>query len=255
VSEETSTAASREYRVRIPSLLEIFWSKLANWFRLLVKWRKQGILRKALQQARQRRGLRLETLEPRVLLSADLTYGSLAGLEPLDLTLKFTEDSSGNDIVQLINNHLPSGLDVVAEHKVSDDPVIDVHITGTNLPLADKLLIDFGFNGHTQDSGDKPTITVHYDGGDEIVPADLSPLPADVLRIENSGGMYTLPGSTSTPARTSRSPATSRSRATSTSPWSASMPRSTRASSIWCMPMRSAPSTCRAATSSRTPST
>ena len=68
MSLEQTRLASREYSTRIPSLFEIFWGKLANWFRLLAKWRKQGLLREALQEARRRRALRLEALEPRVLL-------------------------------------------------------------------------------------------------------------------------------------------------------------------------------------------
>ena len=47
-----NTAAGREYSVRIPSLFEIFFGKLANWFRKLAQWRKQGLLKKALQAVR-----------------------------------------------------------------------------------------------------------------------------------------------------------------------------------------------------------
>ena len=78
MSAEDAGSSSREYDVRIPSLFEIFWGKLANWFRLLAKWRKQGLLKKALEAARRRRAMRLETLEPRVLLSADISYASSA---------------------------------------------------------------------------------------------------------------------------------------------------------------------------------
>ncbi|TMH30444.1 MAG: LEPR-XLL domain-containing protein [Betaproteobacteria bacterium] len=167
MSAETQTTASREYRVRIPSLFQIFWSKLANWFRLLAKWRKQGLLRKALQEARRRRAMRLETLEPRVLLSADITYGALAGnLDPaLDLTLKFAEDGSGNDVVRLINNDDGS---TIAEQAMPSDHVINVNLTGGQ--LQDKLLIDFGFSG-AQDAGDKSTLHVNFDGTDELLPA------------------------------------------------------------------------------------
>ncbi|TMH43510.1 MAG: LEPR-XLL domain-containing protein [Betaproteobacteria bacterium] len=193
MSAETQTTASREYRVRIPSLFQIFWSKLANWFRLLAKWRKQGLLRKALQEARRRRAMRLETLEPRVLLSADITYGALAGnLDPaLDLTLKFAEDGSGNDVVRLINNDDGS---TIAEQAMPSDHVINVNLTGGQ--LQDKLLIDFGFSG-AQDAGDKSTLHVNFDGTDELLPADLSPIAADQLSIQNSGGMYTRAISTS----------------------------------------------------------
>src|SRR5688572_980633 len=85
-----STAASREYNVRIPSLFEIFFGKLANWFRQLAKWRKQGLLRKALAAAKQRRIMRMEQLEPRLLLSADLLYGGVDD----DLTVQAVVDNS-----------------------------------------------------------------------------------------------------------------------------------------------------------------
>jgi len=64
---------------------------------------KQGLLKKALEAARRRRAMRLEALEPRVLLSADIAYSS-GLLDPaLDLTLKFAENA-GTDVIQLINN-------------------------------------------------------------------------------------------------------------------------------------------------------
>src|SRR5882672_5726291 len=123
MSAEDAGSSSREYNVRIPSLFEIFWGKLANWFRLLAKWRKQGLLKKALEAARRRRAMRLEALEPRVLLSADIAYSS-GLLDPaLDLTLRFAEDGSGNDVVQLINNNDGSKID---EQAMTADHVINV---------------------------------------------------------------------------------------------------------------------------------
>src|SRR5215210_1857449 len=90
----TNVAGESRYNVRIPSLFEIFFGKFANWFRQLNQWRKQGLLKKALQAARRRRAMRLETLEPRVLLSADAlgaldlgqhdSFDDIALLYPLD---------------------------------------------------------------------------------------------------------------------------------------------------------------------------
>src|SRR2546423_15054393 len=77
--------------IRIPTLFEIFFGKLANWIRKLAAWRKQGLLKKAAQLAQRRRRLQLEALEPRVLLSADLTYGAGAAH---DLTLVAEASSS-----------------------------------------------------------------------------------------------------------------------------------------------------------------
>jgi hypothetical protein len=76
MSADTPSSAHPSYPVRIPSLFEIFFGKLANWFRRLGQWRKQGLLKKALEAGRRRRAMRLETLEPRVLLSAD-AFGAL----------------------------------------------------------------------------------------------------------------------------------------------------------------------------------
>ena len=76
MSADTPGSVHPSYPVRIPSLFEIFFGKLANWFRRLAQWRKQGLLKKGLEAARRRRAMKLETLEPRVLLSAD-AFGAL----------------------------------------------------------------------------------------------------------------------------------------------------------------------------------
>src|SRR5437773_336148 len=186
MSAEDAGSSSREYDVRIPSLFEIFWGKLANWFRLLAKWRKQGLLKKALEAARRRRAMRLETLEPRVLLSTDIS-GAAALLHGADFTLAFVDGSTG-DAVRLIDHN---DGDSFTDYAIDSDHVINVNIGGGQ--LQDKLLIDFGFTG-TQDSGDKPTLNVTFNGADEVLPADLSPIDADLLKIQNSGGMFTLAG-------------------------------------------------------------
>ena len=80
-------------RVRIPSLFEIFYGKLANWFRRLAQWRKQGLLKRAMQE-RRRRAMRIETLEPRLLLSADVSYAYA-----LPDALKFTDGDAENNTV------------------------------------------------------------------------------------------------------------------------------------------------------------
>src|SRR6266850_2986000 len=187
MSAEDAGSSSREYNVRIPSLFEIFWGKLANWFRLLAKWRKQGILKKALEAARRRRAMRLEALEPRVLLSADIAYSS-GLLDPaLDLTLKFAENA-GTDVIQLINNDDDS---VISEQVMPGDHVINVNIHGGQ--LQDTLIIDFGFTG-TQDGPTKPTLNVTFDGADEVLPTDLLPIH-DLLKIQNSEStLFTLAG-------------------------------------------------------------
>jgi len=175
--------------VRIPSLYEIFFSKLANWFRLLAKWRKLGWLKKALE-AQRRRPMRLETLEPRVLLSADISY-SAGFLDPaLNLTLRFNE-SAGADVLELYNNDTSTVID---SHTIGSDTLLEVEITGGE--LEDTLIIDLSFAGTLDDAdpGDRPALKVTFDGGDETLPADLNPLyNPDELRIVG-GGEFTLAG-------------------------------------------------------------
>ena len=134
-----------------------------------------------------RRKLLFEALEPRLLLSADITYSSGVTDPALDLTLKFSENA-GADVVQLINN---DGGTVIDQKAMPADHVINVNITGGQ--FQDTLIIDFGFAG-AQDGGPKPTLNVTFDGGDELLPTDLSPIAADLLKIQNSGGMFTLAG-------------------------------------------------------------
>src|SRR5262245_32412394 len=95
------------YGVRIPSLFEIFFGKLANWIRQLAIWRKLGLLRKAMQEQRRRRTLRLEALEPRVLLSADLTYGALTDTGHHDLSL--VADTTGGTFIKLFEGSTEVG--------------------------------------------------------------------------------------------------------------------------------------------------
>src|SRR5262245_15954730 len=104
MSENNSGSASR-YAVRIPSLFEIFFGRLANWFRRLTQWRKQGLLSKALHAMRQRRAMRLEALEPRVLLSADALGTTLDLNQPHDAApisdsaVLDTPDAADGDVV------------------------------------------------------------------------------------------------------------------------------------------------------------
>jgi hypothetical protein len=184
MNEFRPAAGSAAPRVRIPSLFEIFFGKLASWIRQLAQWRKQGLLKRALQ-ARRRHAVRLETLEPRLLLSTDIAYAS-GILDPaLNLALSFTEDG-GSDVVRLTN--LDDGT--FTEHALDADNVINVNITGGQ--LQDTLIIDFGFAG-TLDSPTRPQLNVVFDGIDEALPSDLTAIN-DLLRIQNSGGMFTLAG-------------------------------------------------------------
>src|SRR6266850_3119743 len=194
MSAEDAGSSSREYNVRIPSLFEIFWGKLANWFRLLAKWRKQGLLKKALEAARRRRAMRLEALEPRVLLSADISY-SAPLLTALDLTLRFNENGSGDDVLELVNNADGSVID---SHPVAGDSLLEVNINGGQ--LEDKLVIDLSFldGKQAQDAGSPPALKVNFDGKDESALPDVLSVFNDKLTIASPAHdidhVYTLAG-------------------------------------------------------------
>ncbi|MEX2149864.1 MAG: LEPR-XLL domain-containing protein [Steroidobacteraceae bacterium] len=124
----------RSSRFSVPTLAEIFWGPLANGFRRMAEWRKRGILGEALQAHRRRAAMRFETLEPRILLSADLTHAAAEGVA-LDATLR-VEDAGGAPILRLIDN--PSST-ILGERLIDQD--IDVNVLGND--QSDKLKIGF----------------------------------------------------------------------------------------------------------------
>src|SRR5690349_14467066 len=108
-------------RVRVPTLQQIFGGPFSNVFRRIARWRKHGWLGAAMREHRQR-SLRFETLEPRLLLSADLTHTVAAGAA-LDATLQ-VDDVDGAQIVRLMDN--PSGT-VLGEANLDQDVDVTVH--------------------------------------------------------------------------------------------------------------------------------
>src|SRR5688572_22556891 len=98
MSSNTHGVQSRDSRIGTPNLLNIFWGAFANGFRRLSGWRKRGVLGKAL--AEQRRRMRFEALEPRLLLSADLSYTAAASG---DLTLRVGA-VDGVETLQLVDS-------------------------------------------------------------------------------------------------------------------------------------------------------
>jgi hypothetical protein len=80
-----------------PTLRQIFWSAFANGMRRVAQWRREGMLGKR-NLERRRRSLRFEALEPRLLLSADLTYNAVASG---DLTLR-ASDLDGIGTLELV---------------------------------------------------------------------------------------------------------------------------------------------------------
>jgi hypothetical protein len=146
----------REYTVHIPSLLEIFWGTLANTRRRVSEWRRNGFLRKDKMRQPRRRFTGLETLEPRLLLSADVTYAS-----PSDVALDGTltvEDVAGVPILRLLDNQ----SDVILAEAVLDQD-LNVFIAGSD--SNDTLAIDFDLAGSFY------AINISYDakGGTDVL--------------------------------------------------------------------------------------
>ena len=157
-----SDDGSRWSRYRIPSLFELFFGKLANWIRRIAQWRKQGLLRKALQITR-RKSAWFEALEPRLLLSADLVHDTPVGFA-LDATLKVA-DNQGGAVLRLLDNLSNA---VLGEHAFDQD--VSVTVRGND--QSDKLVIGFDRAALAH------LIHFYFDGGDggqdELVGPDRS---------------------------------------------------------------------------------
>jgi len=102
VSLDARRSEPRSSRFSVPTLAEIFWGPLANGFRKMAEWRKRGVLGEALQAHRRWAAMRFETLEPRILLSADLTHAASEGVA-IDATLR-VDDVGGAPILRLVDN-------------------------------------------------------------------------------------------------------------------------------------------------------
>src|SRR5882672_5292151 len=162
----SATHQESKYSTRMLSLFEIFWGRLANWFRRLAQWRKLGLLRKALESKR-KRAFRLEPLEPRVLLSADISYGAgaldLANADGTDSINKTdfldSGDGSSSDALRLRAEDagaLPSG-DLFAASDLGDH--LNIDLSGISDPSADQYGPEAAFNG----GGDSFALTVAED--------------------------------------------------------------------------------------------
>src|SRR5262245_3482766 len=98
---EPGLRARDDSPVAVPSLFDIFWGKLANSRRRIAEWRRKGLLGKGLRQ-QYSRAMRFEQLEPRLLLSADLTHVAPIG-EAIDATLR-VDDVAGAPVLRLVDN-------------------------------------------------------------------------------------------------------------------------------------------------------
>jgi hypothetical protein len=132
----------------VPTLYQLFWSPLANGMRRLARWRKRGQIGRKFAQVR--RSMRFEPLEPRLLLSADLTYATATGAA-LDATLQVAQAGDTQE-VQLVDNASGTVLQSAAlDHDLS------VSILGAD--QNDALTVDF------DPSALEYKVSVQFDGG------------------------------------------------------------------------------------------
>src|SRR5581483_12436645 len=152
MNNQTAGSANRNHSVRVPSLFDIFRGKIANGYRRIAQWRREGLLTKGrARRTHYRRIVRLETIEPRLLLSADLIHTAEMGVA-INATVKVA-DVDGAPEVQLVDN--PSSTVLAA---VPLDQDVNVTVAGNN--MSDVLTI--GFNRASVPH----QIHVAFDGGD-----------------------------------------------------------------------------------------
>ncbi len=124
-SANASTSA-----VTTPTLSELFFGKLGQRFRGMAAARKRGLLskRKAAATA-PRRAMRLEALEPRVLLSADVVLGAGATAEIIDTFHDYSSlvqdhmDDDSTDFDTLVPGVLLTQRDTTNDLVIDDDDV------------------------------------------------------------------------------------------------------------------------------------
>ncbi|MEO8751246.1 MAG: LEPR-XLL domain-containing protein, partial [Casimicrobiaceae bacterium] len=140
----------------MPSLREIFFlGRLARWFRLLADWRKQGRLRRELLARRRDRPI-METLEPRVMLSADAYAAVGAGAH--DLAVKIVDVDGTTPTLQVLDNGT-----VKISHVLSAGDPYDLTINGSS--GNDTLKIDFGFD-RAATAAEQAVLSIKFTGGD-----------------------------------------------------------------------------------------
>lgn len=168
MTANTHESRTRSSRFGIPTLSEIFWGKLANGSRRLAEWRKKGVLGEAFQEHR-RRAMRLEALEPRLLLSADVSYAAASGVA-LDAALRIA-DVDGTQMLQLVDS---GTYTVLGERSIDQD--IDFTVRGND--LSDRLALDFNGGNIAHQ------IRVLFDGGAGGVDELIGPDRASFWRLQ-----------------------------------------------------------------------
>ena len=189
---------------RMPSLWDIFFGgKLAKLFRAIAQWRKQRKLRRAARQA-QRRKFLFETLEPRLLLSAD-TYGfsaaALSGDNVLELRIV---DVSGVATAQLWEDgsqvqFQQEGGGAVSNVSLNNAEGAIFNITGN--VGSDKLIIDFRYIPDRRPRRKSPSPSISMAARDVPLVSDDS---VEIGKTGDTGTLYTPNGLTITSTRRHR---------------------------------------------------
>lgn len=146
---------NRSARPRAPSLFEIFFGPFSNWIRRRSQARRTARSRSGGQTVR-RFAARFEPLEPRILLSADLSYTAGAGV--LDATLRIVDD--GGPTLQLVDTVTETEL---ARTVLSGKSSYEASIAGG--AGDDALRIDFSLAGTFADLFKPSDLRITFDGG------------------------------------------------------------------------------------------
>ena len=175
-----TTLAQRIYNIRIPTLFEIFFGRVARWVRQLREWRKLGLLKKAMEHKRRLRAApRMEALEPRVLLSADLAYVNTGA----DATHFNDGDLANNDyFLDIYDDGLAGKLrlfaedgTVLVEGSLAADGVNKIDITGFD-GVGDQLHVNL-----SSTVGTSYAVEILFDGGSADLVGD------DTVQIVGNG--------------------------------------------------------------------
>src|SRR6266850_4962012 len=173
MNTQSADSAHRNHSVRIPSLFDIFRGKVANGYRRIAQWRREGSLAKGkARQTRRRHAALFETLEPRLLLSADLIQTTAQGVA-LDATLRVA-DVDGAAMLQVLDNQSKG---VLTERAFDQD--IDVSVHGND--QSDKLVIGFDHAALAHQ------VRVVFDGGDGGDDEIVGPDRANAWKLATAG--------------------------------------------------------------------
>ena len=133
----------------MPGLFEIFFGRLAKWIRLLARWHKEGRLRRELLARRTR--FHRETLEPRLMLSADV-YAAVTG----NLVVHVLDAGGTTPTLEVLDN----GASALTHVRTAGDPY---SLTFKGTTGYDTLQVDFGFD-RAATAAEQAAISISFSG-------------------------------------------------------------------------------------------